>query len=318
MKQFLIPEEGKFYKANLHCHSTFSDGRWTVEKLKEEYKKRGYSVIAYSDHDKCFSHDELTDDEFVAITSYEISISDTERVKVGKFRPCYHFNAFAVSQEGEHKELLPVPPYEDIDAINAFIAELNKKGFIVSYNHPNWSLQTMQDYVGLKGLFATEIYNHSAMVDGIDADQETQYDIMLRNGSRLYPIMTDDNHDVHEVDSLYNDSFGGYVMIKAPCLTYDAVMDNLIKGNFYASMAPEIYSLYVEDGVLKVECSDAVRIMLTKYGRNAQTAYAPKGQTINSASFELNDSDIYYRLRIVDEYGRRANTRAYFADEIFK
>lgn len=26
MKQYLIPHEGRFFKANLHAHSTFSDG----------------------------------------------------------------------------------------------------------------------------------------------------------------------------------------------------------------------------------------------------------------------------------------------------
>ena len=69
MKQYLLPENGRFYKANLHCHSTFSDGDWTVEKLKEEYQKRGYSVIAYSDHDRCISHNELTDSDFLALTA---------------------------------------------------------------------------------------------------------------------------------------------------------------------------------------------------------------------------------------------------------
>ena len=33
MKKYLLPENGNFYKANLHCHSTFSDGKWTPEEL---------------------------------------------------------------------------------------------------------------------------------------------------------------------------------------------------------------------------------------------------------------------------------------------
>ena len=40
MKQYLLPENGRFYKANLHCQTTISDGDWTVEKIKEEYQKR--------------------------------------------------------------------------------------------------------------------------------------------------------------------------------------------------------------------------------------------------------------------------------------
>ena len=26
MRKYLLPEKGTFYKANLHCHATFSDG----------------------------------------------------------------------------------------------------------------------------------------------------------------------------------------------------------------------------------------------------------------------------------------------------
>ena len=41
MKKYLLPESGNFYKANLHCHTNVSDGKWTPEKVKEEYSKQG-------------------------------------------------------------------------------------------------------------------------------------------------------------------------------------------------------------------------------------------------------------------------------------
>ena len=44
-------QRGKFYKANLHAHSTQSDGRQTPEELKARYKENGYSIFALSDHD---------------------------------------------------------------------------------------------------------------------------------------------------------------------------------------------------------------------------------------------------------------------------
>ena len=37
MKKYLLPEKGTFYKANLHSHSTVSDGGWTPEEMKERY-----------------------------------------------------------------------------------------------------------------------------------------------------------------------------------------------------------------------------------------------------------------------------------------
>ena len=41
----LIPEAGKFYKANLHCHSNISDGALSPEELKKIYMEKGYSII---------------------------------------------------------------------------------------------------------------------------------------------------------------------------------------------------------------------------------------------------------------------------------
>ena len=46
MKDYdFFPGEGKFYKANLHCHTVISDGKLTKEQIKEEYQKRGYSIV---------------------------------------------------------------------------------------------------------------------------------------------------------------------------------------------------------------------------------------------------------------------------------
>jgi len=42
MRKYLLPESGNFYKANLHCHSTLSDGNLTPEQLKKAYMDKGY------------------------------------------------------------------------------------------------------------------------------------------------------------------------------------------------------------------------------------------------------------------------------------
>jgi hypothetical protein len=43
-------ERVKRYKANLHTHSTKSDGLETPEKVISLYKERGYSILAITDH----------------------------------------------------------------------------------------------------------------------------------------------------------------------------------------------------------------------------------------------------------------------------
>ena len=34
MKKYLLPENGNFYKANLHCHTNISDGKLTPAERK--------------------------------------------------------------------------------------------------------------------------------------------------------------------------------------------------------------------------------------------------------------------------------------------
>ena len=68
MKKFFFPTCGKTaYKANLHCHTTFSDGRLTPENVKREYMARGYSIVAYTDHEIPFVHSDLKDKDFDVI-----------------------------------------------------------------------------------------------------------------------------------------------------------------------------------------------------------------------------------------------------------
>ena len=67
MKKYLLPKTGNFYKANMHCHTTCSDGKKTPEEVKALYKKLGYSIVAYTDQDVFLRHDELTDDSFLAL-----------------------------------------------------------------------------------------------------------------------------------------------------------------------------------------------------------------------------------------------------------
>ncbi len=39
MKKYLLPQAGQFFKANLHCHTTISDGKMTPEEIKEAMRK---------------------------------------------------------------------------------------------------------------------------------------------------------------------------------------------------------------------------------------------------------------------------------------
>ena len=81
MIKHLISAEGRFYKANLHSHSTVSDGEKSPQELKEMYLAHGYSILAYTDHNRFVIHNELSDDGFLALNGVEESADERTGVR---------------------------------------------------------------------------------------------------------------------------------------------------------------------------------------------------------------------------------------------
>lgn len=337
MKKHIFPEEGRFYKANLHCHSTKSDGRRTPEELKDIYKSAGYSVLAYSDHNVLIDHSYLDDENFLTLTSVEINVSKKSE-KHTKFWPCYHVNFFPDSQHNvklpcfnpkyisdKHADLRDTQEYvgepdfqRDYDNIGEMIDGFAKEGFIAMLNHPTWSMQNLEEYKNLDttNIFAMEIYNHGCYVEGWEETNDHMYDDLLRRGDKLFCTATDDNHNAHPKDTPHWDSLGGFVMIKAPELTYKSIIEALKAGNFYASSAPQIHELYIEDNFLHIETSPAARITLTSSARQSKAVYPANVHTaLTHAKFDLsNMCSGYVRLTVVDEKGRKAWTQPIWDD----
>jgi predicted metal-dependent phosphoesterase TrpH len=42
--------EGKWYKGNLHTHTTNSDGAWSSDRVVDEYVSNGYDFLFVTDH----------------------------------------------------------------------------------------------------------------------------------------------------------------------------------------------------------------------------------------------------------------------------
>ena len=46
----MFESEGRWFRGNLHMHTTDSDGRLDPVSAREEYRKAGYDFIAVTDH----------------------------------------------------------------------------------------------------------------------------------------------------------------------------------------------------------------------------------------------------------------------------
>ena len=139
---------------------------------------------------------------------------------------------------------------------------------------------------------------------------------MLLRGKRIFCHSTDDNHNTAPLDSLESDSFGGFTMIMPESFTYDAIIDAMETGEMYSSMGPEFKEISMTGNKIHIECSDVERIMVFTGSKSPKRKFAAPGGTINSADFEIDDRAKYVRVSIVDKYGRFADTRGFFMDEL--
>lgn len=341
MKKFLLPESGNFYKANLHCHTTVSDGVCTPEEIKTMYQAKGYSIVAYTDHNVFIDRSHLADEHFLPLNGYELDIAEeTPNANLGYLKTChicfialdpdnlftdfYHRAKYYTGNEAAYRDqIIYDHNAPDVERIYTpeFICGLMKtgrdKGFFVTYNHPTWSMESFREYTGYHGMHAMEICNYGCVVVGYPEHNEQQYDEMLRYGERIFCIGADDNHNHRPDDSPFCDSFGAYTVIKAEALTYRAVADALVAGNFYASCGPEIHDLWFEDGSIHINCSDAKCVRMSTGIRCAKAAYGEKGGLINTASFPVTPEMQYVRLTVVDQNGNCAYSNAYFTDTLF-
>lgn len=333
----LLAPDLPFYKANLHCHSTVSDGHLTPEELKTAYKEKGYAILALTDHEQLREHSDLNDSSFLTITAYEMSVRDgarTERnnrvVHMNLYAKDPHNTAHVCFDREDARKYYHPPELADMACffgepakkeyspayINRVLREARAKGFLASYNHPDWGLEREEDYLCYDGFFAVEVYNHSCFMDvGLSEENLHVYDSMLRAGKRLFCTCNDDNHNRCGLTPGATDSFGGFTMIQAPSLTYESVICALERGDFYGSCGPEIYGLWAEDGVLHVRCSPVRDVLLGSDGRKGCHARDTE-RGITEAAFPLQSDWRYVRLTLIDHQGRKAFSRAYFSEEL--
>lgn len=310
-KQYLLPNEGTYFKANLHAHTTYSDGKLTPQQMKTLYKNNGYQILAYTDHNVLNYFNELDEENFLVLCGYEVDAYTNK--SYGGFEKTCHLNAIARNPK---KAILVNKPEYNVDAINETINILNENDFIVNYNHPSWSAEESKDYLNLKGLTAMEIINYGCEVESNDGDSRSHYDIMLKHGMKLFCIATDDNHNKEVIDTnSKSDSCGGYTMIKAPSLTYSNIIKAIDNGEFYCSTGVLIYNYYIEDNKICIDCSPSSGVYIKTNNIGVGFYKTSNNDDITHAEFDLSllrGTEKYIRCEISNTQRQMAFTNPYY------
>ncbi len=330
-RKYLLSPTGRDYKANMHCHTTLSDGSFSPEEIKAQYMEKGYQIVAYTDHDVFVPHNDLCDENFVALNGFEMEFYDNAKTRDFQImrtthlnmvaldptiaiQPYFHRSDYFIGRGAQNKHLvkfdetLPdfVREYTP-ECVNAVMRGCREKGFFVTYNHPRWSLENYEVYSKYDGMNAIELINGSSINEGFVEHNYQVFDDLLLQGKHIGAIGGDDNHSM-------NDAFLSYTAIRAESLTYEAVAAALQTGNYYASEGPEIKSIYVEDGRLFIETSAAKSIVFTTGIRRALKVWNRNGSAVKKGVFDLTEKDRYVRMTVTGLDGSMAYSNAYFVE----
>ncbi|MBN1943634.1 MAG: CehA/McbA family metallohydrolase [Phycisphaerae bacterium] len=278
--------KGKWYKANLHTHTTVSDGKLTPAERVEQYRKAGYHVLAMTDHHVTQDVRGLSSKTMLVVSGIEFH------------PPCRRENT------SHHFVGLGVPhglKFSRPKNANRCIEDIHQAGGIVILAHPFWTGIEWSTIRTLRGLDAVEVYNTCCEKIG-RAASENEWSYMLDHGMAIPAVATD---DVHVADGpLVCDSA---TWLKMPALTVANVLKAVRTGCCYSTHGPKIHDFRVEKGKVKVRCSPARAIhIMSRPAKGGK--FVPSGKTITSMTVDVDPQWPYIRAVVTDHQGRKAWT----------
>lgn len=282
---------GRFWKGNIHTHSTVSDGMRTPEAVCATYREAGYDFLALTDH-------------FMA--KYGFPIVDTRVFRTEGFTTILGAELHAPATAlGEIWHILAVglplgfAPLAEGEDGPALAARALAAGAFVAIPHPCWYGLTAADAAAIPGAHAVEVYNHTSQLRTERGDSVQYADALLAEGRRIGLIAVDDAHFACP------DAFGGWLMVKAEANDPEALLAALKAGAYYATQGPTLHDIAWGEDSVEVTCSPAASVMVLGRGSRAAQCVEP-GTTRTRLSLEKLRPGGFARVVVADAQGRRA------------
>lgn len=308
MRTHLFTAPGRFYRGNLHTHSTGSDGVHSPQDVCRKYQEQGYDFIALTDH-------------FVGLFDYPIT--DTTDCRNADFTTIIGAELHTGAMEnGNLWHLLGIglaldftppnaPHFKSVagsESAASIAQRARDAGAFVVIAHPHWSGMSLSDALTITAAHAVEAYNHGCVVDNDRGEGFLILERLLNQGRRLNLIAADDAH--------FNtpDHFGGWVMVKATENTPEALLAALKAGSFYSSTGPEIHDIqFAKDGV-EIDCSEAVTIVVQGQGTATATLHG-QNMTGEFLSLDRVSDSPWLRVTVINQTGKRAWSNPIWLDQ---
>ena len=266
---------GRWYKGNLHTHTTTSDGRLSPEEAVRWYEQNGYDFVALTDHDVFCDPAPLQPTTRLALVpGFEYSCGVVREA---------HILCLGVRQayRGSYQEALT--------ATRAL-------GGMAVFCHPNkmredlWSPDAM---AGLRYSTGMEIYNNVVNHLPGRALATDDWDEMLSRGHLLWGYAGQDAHRPEDFGHAWN-------MALAPSRTVESLLYSLANGHCYASTGVAFRRIGYDDGAIQVSLEHSAHIRFV----------GPQGRLLSEqegteAGFQPV-GEAYVRVEAKDDDGQQA------------
>jgi len=279
-----IFSQANWFKAQMHCHSTNSDGNVSPHAVAQAYFDNGNRIIFITDHNFLTVSDTIDIPGMLTVNAEEITFN-------------YHINGFFLNHLINPSGLTA---QQVIDSVHA-------QGGLAQLNHPTdpGARAYFRDIIPMQNIDFMEICNFP--VNLLYNDDQMLWDSLLTAGKKIYGTATDDEHDISISDD-------GYVYVYSDTLTRDAVYSSMKAGSFYASCGIVIDNYEVDSNTIHITCANCTTISF--FGANHTVLKSVRAHT---SSYTMTNEP-YVRVYLEDDgefdQKKRAWTQPVFHNEL--
>ena len=301
--------EPRWYKGNIHTHTTESDGDDTPENVVGWFRRHGYDFLVLSDHNHLtlfeYAKGRRKFKRPLLVPGEEVTL------RVNEGLTAVHINAIGISRVVE-----PIDADGVVSTLQANVDAIVSAGGIASLNHPNFLWSFDHEHISqVTGATLLEIFNGHPATNVYGAPGKPSYeeiwDGVLSNGKAIFGVATDDSHNYKDFHPGMANPGRGWVVVRAAELSSDAIVEGLASGDFYSSTGVELADLESSQDSLSLQIEQERDFIYTTtfVGRGGETLSEVNGL---EASYEPRGDEGYVRAAVKSSSGTAAWTQPVF------
>lgn len=273
----------KYFKGNLHAHTSYSDGSLSFNEVVKKYSDLKYDFLSITDHNKFINlKNENISDKMLVLEGEEITFYN-------------HVTALNIQS-------LIIPSLNS--SLQSIIDEVNKQNGIPILSHPTDSTKWYSDikFINARRLLGVkhmEIYNAVNNTYSLNL-----WDSLLTSQQLYYGVVCDDSHQAQDIGK-------AWIMVRANQLTPNAILASIRNGDYYSSTGVTIKPINNSKEYIEI-ISEENNIRFRFIGKNGKTLQEEKKSNLSRYYFRGDEK--YVRVELTNALGQKAWTNPVFLE----